>query len=182
MATWRPATPARSPSPAATRTPSCRPATPSPPPTRGRIPSRSRSRRRGRSRSPRPIRRTSSLTGTRVGHHRPGDPADHLEPSGVDRLRHAAVRPRSSTPRPTCPAPSPTRPAAGAILDAGSGQTLSVTFTPQDATDYTTAAATTTITVTKATPILDVTRCRRPLRRQPVPGLRHDRRRRRGRR
>ena len=48
-------------------------------------------------------------------------------------------------------------PAAGAILDAGSGQTLSVTFTPQDATDYTTAAATTTITVTKATPILKVT-------------------------
>ena len=47
-------------------------------------------------------------------------------------------------------------PAAGTILDAGSGQTLSVTFTPQDATDYTTAAATTTITVTKATPILKV--------------------------
>jgi len=47
--------------------------------------------------------------------------------------------------------------AAGALLDAGSAQTLSVTFTPQDATDYTTAAATTTITVTKATPILKVT-------------------------
>ena len=47
-------------------------------------------------------------------------------------------------------------PAAGNLLDAGSGQTLSVTFTPQDATDYTTAAATTTITVTKATPILKV--------------------------
>ena len=47
-------------------------------------------------------------------------------------------------------------PAAGNLLDAGSGQTLSVTFTPQDATDYTTAAATTTITVAKATPILKV--------------------------
>jgi hypothetical protein len=45
-------------------------------------------------------------------------------------------------------------PAAGNILDAGSGQTLSVTFTPQDATDYTTTAATTTITVTKAKPTL----------------------------
>ena len=47
-------------------------------------------------------------------------------------------------------------PAAGNLLDAGGGQTLSVTFTPQDATDSTTAAATTTITVTKATPILKV--------------------------
>jgi len=47
-------------------------------------------------------------------------------------------------------------PAAGAILGAGSGQTLSVTFTPQDATHYTTAGATTTITVTKAAPILEV--------------------------
>ena len=45
-------------------------------------------------------------------------------------------------------------PAAGAILNAGSGQTLSVTFTPQDATDYTTATATTAITVTKAAPII----------------------------
>ena len=47
-------------------------------------------------------------------------------------------------------------PAAIAILDAGRGQTLSVRFTPQDGTDYTTAAATTTFTVTKATPILKV--------------------------
>ncbi len=47
-------------------------------------------------------------------------------------------------------------PAEGAILDAGSGQTLSVTFTPQDTTDYTTAVATATISVTKATPILEV--------------------------
>jgi len=48
-------------------------------------------------------------------------------------------------------------PPLGALLDAGSGQTLSVTFTPQAATDYAAAAATTTITVTKATPILKVT-------------------------
>jgi len=47
-------------------------------------------------------------------------------------------------------------PAAGAILDVDSGQTLSVTFTPQDATDYTPAAATTTITINQATPILEV--------------------------
>ncbi len=38
-------------------------------------------------------------------------------------------------------------PAAGTTLDAGTVQTLSVTFTPTDATDYTTATGTTTITV-----------------------------------
>jgi len=48
-------------------------------------------------------------------------------------------------------------PAAGTLLDAGSGQTLLVTFSPQDATDYTTAAAAATITVSKAAPILRVT-------------------------
>ena len=47
-------------------------------------------------------------------------------------------------------------PAAAAILNAGSGQTLSLTFTPSDSTDYTTAGATTTLTVTKATPTLNV--------------------------
>ena len=48
-------------------------------------------------------------------------------------------------------------PAAGTILDAGGGHTLSVEFTPQDVTDYTTAATTTTIGTTKATPSLEVT-------------------------
>jgi MBG domain (YGX type)/Chitobiase/beta-hexosaminidase C-terminal domain/FG-GAP-like repeat/Abnormal spindle-like microcephaly-assoc'd, ASPM-SPD-2-Hydin/NHL repeat len=41
-------------------------------------------------------------------------------------------------------------PAAGTVLKAGS-QTLSVTFTPTDTTDYTTATATATLTVNKAT-------------------------------
>ncbi len=45
-------------------------------------------------------------------------------------------------------------PAAGAFLNAGNSQTLSATFTPQDLTDYTTAAATATIIVEKATPTL----------------------------
>ena len=46
-------------------------------------------------------------------------------------------------------------PASGAVLKAGSGQTLSVTFTPTDTTDYATpAAATTTITVNQATPVI----------------------------
>jgi hypothetical protein len=42
--------------------------------------------------------------------------------------------------------------ASGTILKAGNGQTLSVTFTPTDTTDYTTATGTTKITVLQATP------------------------------
>jgi len=42
-------------------------------------------------------------------------------------------------------------PAAGTVLTAGS-QTLSVTFTPTDTTDYNTATASVTLTVNKATP------------------------------
>ncbi|MCA1684033.1 MAG: Ig-like domain-containing protein, partial [Actinobacteria bacterium] len=38
-------------------------------------------------------------------------------------------------------------PASGAVLDAGSGQTLSTTFTPTDAADYTTATRSVTINV-----------------------------------
>ena len=44
-------------------------------------------------------------------------------------------------------------PAAGAVLTAGS-QTLSVTFTPTDSTDYNTATATVQLTVNKATPVI----------------------------
>src|SRR5205823_2992999 len=43
-------------------------------------------------------------------------------------------------------------PAAGAVLNAGSAQTLSVSFTPTDAANYTTATKTVSITVLKATP------------------------------
>ena len=42
--------------------------------------------------------------------------------------------------------------ALGTVLDAGNGQTLSVSFTPTDTTDYTTATAKATINVDKATP------------------------------
>ena len=48
-------------------------------------------------------------------------------------------------------------PASGTMLDAGAAQSLSVTFTPQDTTDYTTVTTTATISVTKATPALEVT-------------------------
>ncbi|MGO9750201.1 MAG: MBG domain-containing protein [Solirubrobacteraceae bacterium] len=43
-------------------------------------------------------------------------------------------------------------PAAGAVLGAGNNQSLSVSFTPTDTTDYTRATATATINVTQATP------------------------------
>src|SRR5205085_10680808 len=45
-------------------------------------------------------------------------------------------------------------PAIGAVLSAGAGQTLSVAFTPTDATNFTTATATVTINVAKATPTI----------------------------
>jgi hypothetical protein len=45
-------------------------------------------------------------------------------------------------------------PAAGAILNAGNGQTLSVTFTPTDTVDYTSGTATATIDVGQATPTI----------------------------
>ncbi len=48
-------------------------------------------------------------------------------------------------------------PTAGTILNAGNGQTLSVSFTPSDTTDYTGATDTTTIDVLKATPALSWT-------------------------
>jgi VCBS repeat-containing protein len=43
---------------------------------------------------------------------------------------------------------------SGTVLKAGAGQVLSVTFTPDDATDYNSVTATTTINVAKATPVL----------------------------
>src|SRR5205823_4889407 len=45
-------------------------------------------------------------------------------------------------------------PAAGAVLNAGAAQTLSVAFTPTDAANYTTATKTVSLNVLKATPAL----------------------------
>ena len=45
-------------------------------------------------------------------------------------------------------------PAAGTVLNAGAAQTLSVTFTPTDAANYTTATKTVSINVLKATPVI----------------------------
>ena len=45
-------------------------------------------------------------------------------------------------------------PASGTVLGVGNGQTLSVTFTPTDTVDYTTATASVSINVQKATPVV----------------------------
>ena len=45
-------------------------------------------------------------------------------------------------------------PAAGAIINAGATQILSVTFTPTDAANYATTTATVSLTVLKATPVI----------------------------
>jgi hypothetical protein len=45
-------------------------------------------------------------------------------------------------------------PAAGTQLPVGANQTLAVSFTPTDATDYTTATASVVITVVRATPVI----------------------------
>jgi hypothetical protein len=47
-------------------------------------------------------------------------------------------------------------PAAGTVLGVGS-QTLSVTFTPSDTTDYNTATGTTTLQVAKSSVLIDST-------------------------
>jgi hypothetical protein len=45
-------------------------------------------------------------------------------------------------------------PATGTVLNAGAGQTLSVSFTPADTTSYNSASGSTTLTVNKATPTI----------------------------
>src|SRR6185369_14333241 len=45
-------------------------------------------------------------------------------------------------------------PLAGTVLNAGAAQTLSVTFTPTDAANYTTATKSVAINVLKATPVI----------------------------
>ena len=68
-------------------------------------------------------------------------------PLGTDQLDASASVPGSPSYDPP----------AGTFLDAGSGQTLSVIFTPSDSVDYSTVTTTTTISVTKATPTLHLT-------------------------
>ena len=58
---------------------------------------------------------------------------------GGHRLRHGAERDAAERDGDACPARFVYTPAAGTVLNAGAAQTLSVTFTPTDAANYTTA-------------------------------------------
>ena len=82
-----------------------------------------------------------------------GDTGDHLAWPGVDHVWHGA----GISPARWSASAAGTfayTPAAGTVLHAGDNQTLSVLFTPTDLTDYTTATATTTISVSQATPTI----------------------------
>ena len=67
-----------------------------------------------------------------------GDAGHHLGDPGRHRLRDGAERDAAERDRQTRRARSSTRRLAGAVLNAGADQTLSVTFTPTDAANYTT--------------------------------------------
>ena len=101
-------------------------------------------------RSPRP---TPSITRRRRRRRRSSSRRTRPPSPGrprLDRLRHAAGHePARATA--SVPGTFAYTPASGTILGAGR-QTLSVTFTPTDSTDYTSATATTTIVVSQATP------------------------------
>jgi len=94
------------------------------------------------------------LPGQRQWHagHRQGSPGDHLAGSGGDHLSKGVVGDTAQ-----CHGQRAGRlylcAGAGTVLGAGT-QTLHVTFTPTDATDYTTPTATQTLTVNKATPVI----------------------------
>ncbi len=67
------------------------------------------------------------------------------------RLRHAAERDPAQCER-SIPGALVYSPAAATVLNAGNAQTLSVTFTPDDAANYATATRSVTINVLQATP------------------------------
>ena len=79
--------------------------------------------------------------------------ADHLGRPRGDRLRHPAEPGRTARRHRERPGRTVYTPGPGAILDAGT-RTLSLTFTPNDTTDYSTVTVTRTITVLPATPSL----------------------------
>ena len=72
-----------------------------------------------------------------------GDAGDHLADAGGDHLRHRAERDAAERDRAGGVAGTFVyTPASGTVLGAGAAQTLSVTFTPTDTANYTTATAT----------------------------------------
>ena len=78
---------------------------------------------------------------------------DQLAQSGEHRLRHGI----GSTQLDATARVAGTfgySPASGTVLKAGNGETLGVTFTPTDSSDYTTVTATATSTLRRATPTI----------------------------
>jgi hypothetical protein len=92
---------------------------------------------------------TTRRDGDDDDHRAEGEHDDHLDGAGGHHLRHGAERDAAECDRQRAGTFVYT-PAAGTVLNAGANQTLSVTFTPTDAANYTGATATTTITVLKA--------------------------------
>ena len=91
--------------------------------------------------------------GDRGDQRAPGSSRDHLGQSDEHHLRHGVGR--RPTRRHGQRAGSFTyTPAAGTVLKAGTGQTLSVSFAPTDSTDYTTATARAAINVLRAVPVI----------------------------
>ena len=77
-----------------------------------------------------------------------GDAGDHVGDPGRHHLRHGAERDAAECDRQRA-GHVRLHAGGGTVLNAGVGQTLSVTFTPTDAANYTTATAAVSITVTR---------------------------------
>ena len=71
-----------------------------------------------------------------------GDAGDHVAGAGGDHLRHGAECDAAERDEPACRGRSSTRRPSGTVLERRRAQTLSVTFTPTDTANYTTATAT----------------------------------------
>ena len=87
-------------------------------------------------------------------------PLDHVVDARGHHLRHGAERHAAERDRQRA-RHLRLHPGRRHRAERGRGQTLSVTFTPTDAANYTTATKTTTINVLKATPVDHAGRRRR---------------------
>ncbi len=79
-----------------------------------------------------------------------------MDKSGCNHLRDGIERNATGIATAWVPGTFDYNPVTGTVLNAGNNQNLSVTFTPTDTTDYTTATKTVQInvTVTQATPVI----------------------------
>ena len=95
---------------------------------------------------------TAATKSVRSTSHRP-----RRRSPGPTRRTSPMARPwaaRNWTPRPARAGTFVYTPGSGTVLPVGNGQTLSVTFTPTDTTDYTTATKNVAINVGQATPTI----------------------------